>query len=201
MKKLIVLAAALLISASAFAQFSYGIKGGLNLANISNSDKIADWYEADASMKPSLYLGVFGEYKVNDFLGIAPELVYSRQGYTLKEKGDGDGKINVRFNYLNVPIMAKIYLTDGLSLELGPQFGFLMSAKMWQKVDGKTDTEDVKKDTNSVDVSFGAGLSYSFGKIFVQGRYNLGLTDTAKDNDGDDKYKNNVIQLGVGYRF
>ena len=30
---------------------------------------------------------------------------------------------------------------------------------------------------------------------------NLGLTDTMKDNMSDKKLKNNVIQVGVGYRF
>ncbi|RZJ55928.1 MAG: PorT family protein, partial [Flavobacterium sp.] len=32
-------------------------------------------------------------------------------------------------SYLNVPIMAKYYVIEKLSLEAGPQIGFLLSAK------------------------------------------------------------------------
>ena len=203
MKKAIVFLAAVALTVSASAQnFSYGLKGGLNLSTISKAE--------GAKMKPSIYAGAFAEYKFNDYFGISPELIYSRQGTTTSIKDEfEDMKSQVRLNYINVPVLAKIYLADALSLDLGPQVGFLIGAKSYakgtiegEKVDGTT---DVKKAFQSVDFSFGMGLTYNIGKFLVQARYNLGLTDTAKYADGEekskDKYRNNVIQVGVGYRF
>lgn len=203
MKKIIILATLLVMGASAAnAQFTFGIKGGLNLADISNSQKIANAEDVDAKMKPSFYLGAFGEYKFNDFIAISPELVYSRQGAKAVAK-EGDGKFFMRQNYINLPVLAKLYLIDNsLSLDLGPQFGLLAGSKAVTKVDGDTGDEDTKDFYNSFDVSFAMGLTYDFGNHFlVQARYNLGLTDSAKDSTYDVKFKNNVFQLGVGYRF
>ncbi len=190
MKKIVLLAAVLAMSVSAaFSQVSFGVKGGLNLANLSNSE---------SDMKLGFYAGAFGEYQVGDFFGIAGELLYSIQG--LQEKEDGV-TAKQHLNYLNIPVLAKLYIAEGLSLDVGPQFGLLMSAKTKGEEGGVSVTVDTKDAFNSVDVSAGIGLTYNIGNILIQGRYNLGLTDTMKDNDGDDKFKNNVIQVGVGYRF
>ncbi len=188
MKKLILIAALLMISVSAaFAQPSYGVKLGLNGANVS---------KMDGDMKFSLYGGVFAEWKLGNVVAISPELIYSRQGS--QEKFDGD-KYRARLNYLNLPVMVKLYLTmdNSLSLDLGPQFGYLLNAKAWAKEDGNTATGDMEG-MNDFDVSFGAGLTYNFGKVFAQGRYNIGLTNAFKGGDGE---RNGVIQIGLGYRF
>jgi opacity protein-like surface antigen len=191
MKKILFLAAAAIMTANvASAQFTYGVKGGLNLANISN---------LEMDMKPSIYVGAFGEYQISDFFGVAGELVYSRQGAAASAEGV---KTKTRLSYLNVPVLAKLYIADGLSLDLGPQFGFLTGAKQWVEAEGASGSVDIKDTVNGFDLSVGMGLSYNITEnILVQGRYNLGLTDGFKNNESDDKFKNNVIQVGVGYRF
>lgn len=187
MKKIILAAAALLMcSASAFAQnsFDWGVKAGLNLATVTKSD---------GDMKPSIYAGVFAEFLlVEDYLTLQPELIYSRQGVK-------DGDMKMRLNYFNIPVMFKLWLVDGLTLDLGPQFGIMLNSKMRWKEDGKTHTETIDGLKN-FDVSVGMGLSYRFiESMDVTARYNLGLTKL-NDVDGS-KAKNGVIQVGVGYRF
>lgn len=186
MKKMILAVAALLMVGAASAQvpgFEWGVKGGLNLSNVTNSD---------GKMKPSIYVGAFAEFGVNDWLGIQPEVVYSRQG-------TADGDLKLRFNYLNIPVMAKFYVLDQLSVETGPQFGILLNAKMKNKVDGKNVTADVDGAKN-FDVSWGIGASYRFLSNFdATLRYNIGLTKVF--DTGTDTPKNGVLQLGVGYRF
>lgn len=194
MKKVILFAAVLAMSASAaMAQVSFGPKAGLNLANISNFD---------GDMKPGFYAGAFAEYQISDFFGVAGELLYSGQG-SKDSYTDESGKYDVKQNldYLNVPVLAKLYIAEGLSLDLGPQFGFLLSAKLKGEEDGVDVSVDNKDAYNGFDLSAGMGLTYNIGQFMIQGRYNLGLTDVMKNNEGDDKYKNNVIQFGVGYRF
>lgn len=187
MKKIILAAAALLMTTGAFAQmnFDWGVKGGLTLGNFTKID--------DTKMKPSIYLGAFAEFPINEYLSIQPEVIYSRQGFNYKVDGD---RVNARFNYLNVPILAKIYVLENLSLDLGPQFGILLNAK--QKYDGGTEDID---DAKNFDISVPIGLSYKINGMFdVSARYILGLTEVVKWGDNE-KAKNSVIQIGVGYRF
>lgn len=189
MKKIILAAIALLISTSAFSQIQFGVKGGLNLSSITKVD--------DYKYKPSIYLGVTAEYAFNDIFAIQPELIYSRQGAYAKV---GGVKVWTRVNYLNLPIMAKLYILDNLSVDLGPQFGFNLNAKVKVKEDGVTATESVGDSFKTFDVAFGMGLTYRIiQNIDVSFRYNLGLTKVNKE--GDAKAKNSVIQLGAGYRF
>jgi len=54
--------------------------------------------------------------------------LFSTQGTTI-EGYDGDSNNNVKLNYLNIPVLAKYYITDAFSVEAGPQIGLLLSAK------------------------------------------------------------------------
>lgn len=211
MKKLILLVACAIFAVGASAQVQFGAKAGLNLASQTNADVDSNGNLKSSKMKPSFYLGGFAEYTISDFVGVQGELIYSRQGGFTKETEAvfGTTKTWTRLDYLNIPILAKIYVLENLSIDLGPQFGFLVSAKgKWETTgaddpdDNGSETVDIKKITNGFDMSFGMGVSYKITpNIEVGARYNLGLTDTVKDNPTKDKEKNNVIQVGVGYRF
>ena len=194
MKKILLLAAALTVSAAAYSQnIQWGAKAGLNMSSISNTD--------DADPKISFHAGVFADVQINDFLSFQPELLYSRQGDVFKD--GSDYKVWSQYNYVNVPLVVKLYVTEKLSVNIGPQFGFVIDAWSRVKFDGSTDSEKIDSDAyNSFDASAAMGLTYNMCQnIDVYARYNLGLTDMAKDNPSNDKFKNNVIQIGVGYRF
>ncbi len=194
MKKLILVVAAALVSTGAFAQdnsrgMEWGVKAGLNLAKMSKV--------SDSKMRAGFYLGAFGEYGFGETFGVQAELLYSQMGV---KTGKGDNTTTIKADYLSLPILAKLYLVHGLSLDLGPQFSYLISAKSRQEVGGHKTTYNWYKDedTNKFDIGFAMGLSYRITTQFdVSARYNLGLTETVKDS----KMKNNVFALGVGYRF
>lgn len=184
MKRIFLLAAALLSFCLAKAQFSagdfvYGVKAGLNLSSMSN------W---DVKTKTSFHGGAFFEWRVLDFLGVSPEVVYSRQG--TRQKVDGV-KYRYRLNYLNIPVLAKIYVWRELSLDAGLQFGFNLNSR--EVVKTSNVTTRYKKSVNTFDLSFPIGLSCSSGDFVVSARYNVGLTNVTG------KAKNNVFQLSVGY--
>lgn len=195
MKKLILLTAALLAFCAAKAQFdvnnfTYGAKVGLNATNISNSDM---------KNKLSFHLGAFAEWKLSDFVGIQPELVYSRQG--ARDKYDENGskvKVKTRVNYLNIPILAKLYVLEDLSVDLGPQFGFALNAKSKYKVGGHT-SKDKITDNNTFDFSFAVGASYNFDDFIFSARYNIGLSNMWDKDKVGENLKNHVFQLSVGY--
>ena len=82
---------------------------------------------------------------------------------------------------------------------VGPEFGFLLSAK--SKVDDEE--KDIKDTTKSIDLglNIGAGVSMDMGTmpVFAEVRYSLGLSDI-EDNDNSTT-KTTGIQLFVGMMF
>lgn len=195
MKKIILSAIALgAFSFAAQAQtpdLKLGAKAGVNFANLSNSD---------GDMKTGFHVGVLAEIFINEKFSVQPELLYSSQGSKIKEEGI-ESKLNV--DYINVPIMAKYYLMDGLSVQAGPQVGFLVKSENKMSGGGESLTLDIKDSTQSVDfgLNFGAGYELPMG-VFFDARYNLGLTKVNKESESGIKdYKNGVIQVSVGYKF
>lgn len=204
MKKLLITAAAAtLLTTGAFAQsimgkpFEWGVKAGLNVTGLTDSDFSEAGRHADAKMKASFYMGVFAEFNVvDDILSIQPELIYSRQGNRYKE---GDYKMWNRMNYLNLPVLAKLHVWNRLTIDTGPQFGLLMNAKSKIESPGHDGTHSTTSKCKKFDVSWAIGASYRINNNFdVSARYNLGLTKTVKH---ESDHKNSVIQIGAGYRF
>ena len=195
MKKLtlltIVLLVGIVVQSNAQAGFRLGLKGGLNFANIDT--------DTDASSRTGYHVGAFATIKVSKF-AIQPELIYSSQGAEFEFSGLEDAKSN--FNYLNIPVLLKLYLIGGLNLQLGPQFGFLLNAESDNNVlEEFVETSDLKDAYKGSDVSLGlgAGIDLPFG-LTADARYNLGLSEI-DDNAALASQKNQVFQLSIGYRF
>ena len=176
-KVLLITAIAVLGLKSVNAQeIEFGIKGGLNLAQIKGvtnqgSDRITDFS-----------LGFLTEIPISEKFSFQPELLYSGQGSSTK------------LNYLNIPLMGKYYLTRGLSLEAGPQLGYLLSAK--------NNGTNLKSTFHKFDFGVNFGLGFKLKNGFNFGaRYNLGLSDINKTINTSCKHKNEVFQLTIGYNL
>lgn len=197
----------IILSAIALAAFSFaaqaqtpdlklGAKAGVNFANLSNSD---------GDMITSFHIGAVAEIFINDKFSVQPELLYSAQGSSNEEEGI---KFERNLDYINIPIMAKYYLMDGLSVQAGPQVGFLVKAESKISGGGESMTVDSKDAYQSVDfgLNFGAGYELPMG-VFFDARYNLGLSKVNKKSESEmimietKDIKNGVIQVSVGYKF
>ncbi|WP_370519207.1 porin family protein [Flavobacterium sp. Sd200] len=159
----------------------FGAKGGLNFASVSGDNT------EGIDVVTSFNFGIVSEIPISEKFSFQPELMYSGQGYSYNDD-------TIALSYLNVPLMGKYYLIKGLSVEAGPQIGFLFSAK--------NDKTDVKDSYNTFDfgVNFGLGYKFNSGLNFAA-RYNLGLTDINNLENSPSKNKNSVFQLSVGYFF
>lgn len=184
-----------MVSLGAFCQegLSFGPKIGLNIANTTNM-------ETDSRV--GMNVGIFAQYRFNQWIGVQPEILYSMQG----SKADALGFTGTRkIDYINIPILAKVYVFNGLNIELGPQFGFCTRAKGDVSFDGESLINgDLKDNVNTFDFGIAMGLAYDFDfGLTANARYIAGTTDITK-NKGIIKssdVRNSVFQIGVGYKF
>ena len=127
--------------------------------------------------------------------GISGGLLYSMQGAKVK---DTDAKM--KMDYLNIPILANVYVAPGLALKAGIQPAFNLSNKV--SVDGVTVDYDKYAPNGakvkSFDFSVPVGISYEYMNVCLDARYNIGVT---KVSDFDDAGCNSVFQLTLGYKF
>lgn len=207
MKKVILTAVAVFVFGFTYAQKAqFGIKGGLNSSNFSG-----DTEGIDFKSRIGFNLGAFAAIKLSEKITLQPEISYSTQGAkAVNVTAPYDGTLytgDVKFNlsYINVPVMIKYYVADKFNLEAGPQIGFLTSAKTSTKLDGFNQTvdQDIKDSFESVDFGLNIGAGYDFTKNISAGiRYNIGLSNIAKTEPGDNsKIENSVFSLSLGYKF
>ncbi|MBS9766003.1 MAG: PorT family protein [Flavobacteriaceae bacterium] len=237
MKKIVFSMATFLVAFSFYAQnVEFGVKGGLNVAFFTSDAK-----SEESKPRYVYHFGVTAEIPIMDKFSIQPELLYSVQGLNGKvsdnfkvppipgvfpkgAKGSYEVKATQSLAYINIPVMMKYYVAEGLSLELGPQLGILVGAKQIGnaevKINGKSlpekyydfvekqygirpgeNTHNNKKAFKSTDLGMNFGVGYKLDKLNFGVRYNLGLTDIVKNRKGDGYLKNAVIQLSVGYSF
>ncbi|PZU83768.1 MAG: PorT family protein [Chryseobacterium sp.] len=183
MKKLI-LTAAIAVCGLSNAQ-TFGLKAGGNVASVSNFD--------DSKAKFSFYAGAFVNVPLAESFSLQPEVLYNAKG--AKYDGAGDAKMNL--DYISVPVMFQYNATPQFYLEAGPEFGFLVSAKV--KANGNS--ADFKDFVNGFDLGIGLGAGYNFTSSFgANVRYVAGVTDIAKENEGD-ATRNGVFQFGLTYKF
>lgn len=160
-------------------QVNFGAKAGLNIATLSGDDI------DDLGSRTAFHIGLIGEIMLTDKFAVQPEVLYSAQGAK-------EGDFTYKLDYVAIPVMAKYFVTPGLSLEAGPQFAFNTLSEI--ELDGESeDLEEIE----GMDFGLGFGLGYQFMKAFVQARYNIGFTEIVEGADA----KNSVFQLSVGYKF
>ncbi len=197
-KSILILATSMMMYANgAMAQHEVGAvtlqpKAGLNIADIT-----------DESGDPRIGLaaGLEIEFQVAEKVGISTAMLYSMQGTKLTGVVNGmSAKATVKLDYLNIPIMANLYVAKGLAIKLGIQPAFNLTSKYEVSTMGvivSGSLSDLGLDVNSFDFAFPVGLSYEFSNVVIDARYNFGVTKLV-DNESS---KNSVFQFTLGYKF
>lgn len=192
MRKVLLVAAMMMASVATFAQNAVGQwtiqpKVGLNIADFQKAD--------NSKVRCGVAVGAEVEYGVSDIFGLSFGALYSMQG----SKSD-EGDLTFKADYINVPILANVYVAKGLAVKLGLQPGFNINNSATASANGVTGTVDGNRiglEAKTIDLSIPVGLSYQYNNFVIDGRYNWGLT---KVYDGED-VKNSVFQITVGYKF
>ncbi len=180
-KRITLLVAVVAISTAVFGQMTFGVKGGLNMANMKYE---MGGVSVSADMLVGFAAGGFATYGVNDKIAIQPELLFAQYGSKIED-------MKFQMNYLSIPIMVK-YSLGAINILAGPQLGYLLSAKF----DGEDAMDGMKK--LDMGIALGAGYEMESG-LGVDARYYLGLTNMADETDVT--VKNTAIQIAVFYKF
>ena len=192
MKKILMTVAfAALAIAGANAQTKFGVRAGLNLADVATKSEYAN---VEFKIRPAFYVGGLAEFAFNDVVLMDAGLTYSNQGAKAKE-----GDAATIQHALNLPVWFK-YDFEGFRPKAGLYAGYILSeqARLGDK------TETVKSDSyNHFDYGIGLGAEYNLPNngLFFEASYNWGLANLDKNGDAKNYTNNRVIQVGVGYKF
>ncbi|GAA4271910.1 porin family protein [Aquimarina gracilis] len=178
----------------------FGVKIGINIASFSGDVAVTQ----DQFNRVGLQIGILSEIPITEKFAFQPELLFSSQGAKYDPIDNGILiEQTIKLDYLNLPLMTKYYVIKGFSIQAGPQIGFLLSANNSVESLGIDTETDIKDEISNIDFGINLGLGYQLPiGIFIDGRYNIGLSDT---NDADDdnfpKATNRVLQFSLGYKF
>jgi len=172
----------LLLTAQA-GKTQFGLKAGVNFASV----KVSDGNDYDS--RTGFHVGGLAHIHVADHFAVQPELVFSAQG-------GKSGNVELKLNYINIPVLLQYMTNTGFRLQTGPQLGFLVSAES-EFGDVEVDVDDNFK---SIDFSWAFGAGYLFASRFgIDARFNLGISDI--NDNGPVEVRNRVFQVGVFYQF
>lgn len=184
----------------------FGVKAGVNLANIQGDDV------GELDSRTSFHLGLFLEIPISERFSFQPEVLYSGQGFTAVSRDqdnifDVDDNVEYQLSYIQVPLMAKFYLVKGLHIEAGPQFGFKVKEEIDYNPADEGGNIEINPDDSYIkdfDTNIAVGAGYKFDNGFlISARYTHGLTNIFKDDVlfQNVDAKNSVWQFGVGFSF
>lgn len=183
------IAALFSLTTNAQGNFRFGIKGGLNVTNLTSD------YFAEHDAKTGYHFGILSEITLSDKFSLQPEVLFATQGTDAKVIMLGGGPQSEKYvlDYIQVPILAKIYLIPNLSAEIGPSFNFLVNKNV----------PAIESDfLNAFEFSGVFGVSYKIiNGLFANIRYNQGLTDVFDKDNYYSASKNSGFQIGMGFIF
>ena len=201
---LVIMAVAMMYATTANAQVKFGLKGGLNVTNMSLDESVLD-----ASNKTGFFVGPTVKFTL-PLVGLSLDASALYDQKEAKVSADDNSETTVRQKSLNIPINVRYGI--GLSslanvfIFAGPQWGFNVGDKNFKWNDQSN--YSLKKSNFSVNVGLGATL---VSHLQVTANYNIACGKTAELSWSDaastagnvvtGKSRNNSWQIGLAYFF
>ena len=195
---------------------------GVSFANLTNDAiGVADNRISHSQTRIGFSGGADVYYQLSDKLALSGGVAYTQAGCNFKDiPADLNAKHgtvfhNAYFNlgYVDVPLLAHIYISKDLALSIGCQPSFLTKATSHTEMqdyetDGKGGIKYDKNEVSEGDVkhwykktafAIPVGISYEYENVMLMARYNIGLPNVYGHDLGDSK--NRIITVSVGYKF
>ncbi len=185
------------LSLSAKAQFSLGVKGGVNFSHLSVSDG-----RINSTELPGFQLGLWS--RIGKGFYVQPEVYlgssgsnfnfqYNQSNQTVTESG------KVRFTTLNVPVLlGQSFGFSNLNLRImaGPMYSYILDNNENLSQNVQNAYRDFGNYKNST-LGYQAGVGVDILKFSVDLRYEGGLTEINSAYG----QRQNVFHLSLGYKF
>jgi opacity protein-like surface antigen len=174
-----------------FKKGGFGLRGGASFFNFGGDNASGN----DYNNRIGYHVGLYNSFFIGNSFAIEPGVFYSVKGT------QNDDLLNSRavLNYVDIPVLLRIYLTEGLNVFAGPQVSFLATSRFEGDLFGSTVGFDTESVSNS-DYGVLMGLGYNLPKgLNLQAAYNYGLNPVFK-NSNIDVY-NRGFQVSLGLTF
>lgn len=189
----------------------FGVKAGVNLANLEIKDDATAAAGGNNNSKTSLHAGVFYNIPITSAFRIQPEVIYSIQGAKTAAMSSTDANLagvnEIDLHYVQVPLMFQFMTPGGFQIEAGPQVGFLSSANADREAGGQVDLKD-RNYIKKVDFALGGGVGYMTRVgLGVHAKYTYGFTNIWNNEESPlgtppvMDSRNRVVQIGLHYAF
>lgn len=206
---------------TSFAQLSLGLRGGLHIGNVYTTEGL-DAITPDFEYITGPTVAGVLEYGISDNFALQTELAITRKGFKLREDFDVNlfnipipvgASAESRFNYLEVPLLAKVKFGDDVVhgyITAGPTFGYATSGRLITRANAlfefKVSDTDINLDAINyerfeVGGSIGAGLGFTtgFGQLFADARYTRGFTELYDIPVIDERIRNQGFAVSIGF--
>lgn len=223
MKKIFLLAIAVIAGTAAFSQVNWGIQAHGNLARTSIGGEGTEAFKKSSSI--GVGGGVVADATLSDKLSLRTSLNLLQKGGKLEVTGSEDGdsfmpsiSATNKLFYAELPVnlVYNVNLSSGkLFFGAGPSLGYGLfgkskvtytnpfdpSEKEVEESDAFKKEEDGGAGFKRFDLSANAIAGYQFNNgLFVNAGYTLGFSNLVDSEDGE-SFKNRGLQLTIGYFF
>lgn len=217
---MIALCAMLIMGYTASAQydpaFRFGIKAGANLSNVNgsndlslNSPETAFSFKDNDNRSLGFVGGVF--FRFGKTFYVQPEFLLSQKGGRFNVYEDGvqnsDGKVDVRFSNLDVPVLFGFRVARFFRVNVGPMASLRLSSngKIGDSFEEVTGPNSSAEFNDRLAFGYQAGVGLDFGRVSLDVRYEGNFTEVVKVNFNNATTasqfgkKGNLFQATLGF--
>jgi hypothetical protein len=175
-------------------KFGYGIRAGMNYATQSTTNRAAEYNQSGII---GINAGGYCNYFLIKQFAVQTELLVSGKGSHWKDSYDDEKDI---LTYLDLPILFRYQPARFINIHSGPQIGYRINASQKDMETG------IKMNINEYYQTFDFGFIFGVeanlpNNLNLTLRYSLGLFSATTNVMYVDPWKNNLIQVSLGYRI
>lgn len=171
-----------------YGQNNIGFKFGVNVSNVKSSGG------NDFTTLVNFNTGIIAKLKLKDKFMLNTELLLSNKGFNTLLIPSGTTATNL--TYLSVPVLLEYQPTKKFYFQLGPEFNFLINARM----KNNNFNERVSENYNNFDLAIAGGIGFNiFRNFYLETRYSLGLSQINKNENVFGSYKTRTFQVNLIY--
>ncbi|MDF9798007.1 hypothetical protein OKW21_003270 [Catalinimonas alkaloidigena] len=197
------------VQAQNFPDSRVGLRAGANLNSWTNDFPYVELnrqriYPDAWEATTGFHLGIYFNVRLAELFALEPAIMFSQKGTgtSLDLGGSSFAKGTIVSNYIDIPILMRLYVAEGFNLFLGPQLSYQLGSTYSLSIDNELliDDEDTSNDISELDAGLVLGLGYEFEEGFninLSGEFGLLSVDSYKELDTYVR----TIRLSAGYTF